>query len=674
MRDFLTKKELLKMSKKRVKAALGIMLLINTLVLLWSVLGYGITYEVDDDVSMAAILAGAYGESSPYIVYGNIIYGYILQLFYQIPGNFLNWLVIIHYGMMYLAYNAIGYVLIKRLGPVKGSLFFYSFEAAFCYGTYLIYTFTRVSGFTIAAAYVLLFYSMVTEERDRWAAAFLGIFLAIYGSFSRFMPFFMISAFAAGGWLYLGVKSWKEPSARLSFLKKSIPFFIMALCVFGGQLFSDYMYQNNEGWKEYLEYNELRSALLDYGVPDYERNRKEYQEMGISENDYYSLCNWDFADPEKFSKETLENILALEETESVFREQTAEIWKNCLVWAVSYPAIYVWILLLYVWAVGRRRIIAVWIVLVGLGEIFYLQMIGRAPDRVTFIICLGMALGLLALAERESWERIPAWANRVGIAGVLGAAVIVTPIRPSDLARRAVYYNRVDVLGWFQDLQNTDNLYLWDVREYRLLLDSYGVLMAMNPGISDNSVCLGGWLVESPIRNAILEAHGVSNSFQALLTDPDVFLAGSHNIQSKLQYLRENYEESANYSIYETGVSTIYAFAYNFENVRQGNAAFLLLDAGRDGETDCLILEGWTDVQDADHYFVQLTNESGVRYTFQARETEGSEGQNFLLQIPLSNMTLDQKISATLIIEKDGIYEYGEAACTFSWSNGAEEE
>ena len=85
--------------QKHVRIAIAIMMAVNLLILLWSVLGYGIHYETDDDASMAAILAGAYGEPSPFVVYSNILYSYIVGLFYRIPGNHFNWMVIFHYGM-----------------------------------------------------------------------------------------------------------------------------------------------------------------------------------------------------------------------------------------------------------------------------------------------------------------------------------------------------------------------------------------------------------------------------------------------------------------------------------------------------------------------------------------------------------------------------------------------
>ena len=52
------------MFKNKTKWAMGLMVLVNVIMLLWVVFGYGIFWEVDDDPSMAAILAGAYGDFS----------------------------------------------------------------------------------------------------------------------------------------------------------------------------------------------------------------------------------------------------------------------------------------------------------------------------------------------------------------------------------------------------------------------------------------------------------------------------------------------------------------------------------------------------------------------------------------------------------------------------------
>lgn len=48
-------------------------------------------------------------------------------------------------------------------------------------------------------------------------------------------------------------------------------------------------------WRE-LEFNQLRSQLLDYGFPDYESNKELYKELGISKEALELYKTWNFND------------------------------------------------------------------------------------------------------------------------------------------------------------------------------------------------------------------------------------------------------------------------------------------------------------------------------------------------------------------------------------------
>ena len=61
-------------------------------------------------------------------------------------------------------------------------------------------------------------------------------------------------------------------------------------------------------WQEYLEFNQLRSQLLDYGFPDYDSNRDLYEELGISREALQLYQNWNFNDTEKFTTDVMRRL------------------------------------------------------------------------------------------------------------------------------------------------------------------------------------------------------------------------------------------------------------------------------------------------------------------------------------------------------------------------------
>ncbi len=653
--------------KKQVKIALGLMLLVNGLVLLWSVFGYGIYCETDDEAIMAAILAGIYGEHSPFIVYGNILYGSFLKLLYQLPGNHLNWLIIVHYGMMFLAYIAIGYVMIRRHGAKKGSLYFYSFLLLFLQGSYLSFNFTKASGLTVAAGYCLLFYGMDQKRQEKIRTAAVGIFLVVYGSFSRFQPFLMVSAFAFGVWVFIGLAEWRDKKEWKTFIKRSLPFFAMGILVFGGQLFSDQVYKNDPNWREYLEYNELRSDLLDFGMPDYVTYEEEYRQIGFSENDYHCLKNWAYGDPEFFSKETLEKIVALKGEESFSAERLWECVRGVGEWSVRYLGLYIWLLLLVKLFFGKKRALIGWAVFVSLAEAFYLYLCGRPLDRVTWIVYLGAALFLLQLPDQEE-NRRRGYVQKLVPAALVLCALVLCPLHWKDLTKHMRYENDVETLEKMQVMRSEGKLYVWPVVDYRIFLNSYNALNAANLGISENSVCLGGWLIESPIYDRVLERCRIDNPFEALLMDEDVFLVGGDMyIPNIWEYLREHFHETANFSIYERERAfRIMAFSYNFENVIPGTTRFAFTQTAWDTEEECIVLEGTTDAGEMDHLYIQIENPvTGELYTFQTKPLPVENGTRFCCMVPQYNMDFNGELRAQLIVEKNGVYESSSNVCSF---------
>lgn len=96
--------------------------------------------------------------------------------------------------------------------------------------------------------------------------------------------------------------------------KRSICCFFVAICViWGNGFFSDVLYHSQGSvWESYHEYNSLRTQVIDFPALDYELYADEYEEIGLSQNDYQCLYRWIFADREVFSENTLNDIVEMQ--------------------------------------------------------------------------------------------------------------------------------------------------------------------------------------------------------------------------------------------------------------------------------------------------------------------------------------------------------------------------
>ena len=69
------------------------------------------------------------------------------------------------------------------------------------------------------------------------------------------------------------------------------------------------LYNTNETYKQYMEYNDIRNNLHDLNYVSYEENKEIFDEVGWSKNDHYMFYTFGFGDENIYSKENLEKIL-----------------------------------------------------------------------------------------------------------------------------------------------------------------------------------------------------------------------------------------------------------------------------------------------------------------------------------------------------------------------------
>ena len=73
---------------------------------------------------------------------------------------------------------------------------------------------------------------------------------------------------------------------------------------------SNYLiYNTNDLYKEYTQYNEIRTMLHDLSFILYDTNKEIFEEIGWSRNDYALFYRFNFGDENVYSKENLQKII-----------------------------------------------------------------------------------------------------------------------------------------------------------------------------------------------------------------------------------------------------------------------------------------------------------------------------------------------------------------------------
>ena len=214
-----------------------------------------LTWETNDDELFNLIAAGAYGfRDSAYLIYQNIVYGYLLKLFYTILPS------INIYVLLMLGFNSLFITLLCVESTKKLSLF-YSLICTLIINLILRLNFFSVLQFTKNAflyTAVGLYFLLAGLQEHRISKRVIGYIGIALGFCVRWqacifaLPFFFV---------FLSFKKYNW--------KYSLSICITMLVLLGSLHFINRFAYSTKGWNYYRAYNKARTALVDYGIPSY---------------------------------------------------------------------------------------------------------------------------------------------------------------------------------------------------------------------------------------------------------------------------------------------------------------------------------------------------------------------------------------------------------------------
>ena len=247
-------------------------------------------YVLDDDVMIQSILSGTYLRPYPYTYYFSAELGFVLSLFYRVAPS-VAWL-----GLFFAAVYICSFLLllmrVMRMGDTPGRKCIYAGCAILVFlgmffGNYIMLHYTVVSATAVFCGLFMMITSK--EKRDMIAAAVM--FMLSY--LIRENVFFMSIPFMGLAGLYLLF------AGRKDFLKKYGKILFISVLVFALLFIINRCLPAGENWREYKEYNELRTSVYDYGVIDTTgtESLNYYEANGLSGEDVLLYKTYDLILP-----------------------------------------------------------------------------------------------------------------------------------------------------------------------------------------------------------------------------------------------------------------------------------------------------------------------------------------------------------------------------------------
>ncbi|MDE6685981.1 MAG: hypothetical protein K2K17_01540 [Lachnospiraceae bacterium] len=548
-----------------------------------------IVYCLNDDLMIQSILSGRYsGSPSGKAVYLSEPLSGLLAFLYGILPSF-PWLGLLLAGSYVLCFYLVLYVSLGRLMKnvkLTGKRLIIGISCV-CAITISVFCGFFLSQFlmihyTVAAAvlggtaiYLFLMLDDGGDRRDILRSTCLPVVLLLFCYLIRTKVFFMVLPFLAVAGLYriLRTKKFFQYLRPLAVLGTGI----LLLMLIGRLCYHD------AAWQEYLDYNDARTELYDYGkIWEGEEAEEYYASQGYAPEEIAIYREYNVLLNEALTAEDYRKIAAYgrlrpEGQRTWFQQFKEGFWlyrHRTLGKTEDYPynvvTLALYIMAALVMISGRDKKGFWMIVLLGVVRSclwIYLLAAGRYPERIIISLYLIELLVLLAMITDSLQQinsgsigkmpnknsvhpvsiekRIGSIVNRMGIAlaGIfliilsLETAYQVLPRTLETKAQQLAVNSEEDRLFDFMK-SHPENLYLLDV---------YSVVNHTEYAIRDyddsyeNYLLLGGWIAGSPLVTEKLTRWGYESAFDALERGENVYLVLKEDVGMGIQELEDFY-------------------------------------------------------------------------------------------------------------------------------------
>lgn len=527
-----------------------------------------ISFEQNDDMFISTIPSGIYGQHYIYTSYSNILQGnFLSELSMILP--ICNWTIVLYIGYIYISYVGIGVWAVKTKGILIGGclsvLFFLTTYSSLLHNK----NYSKTGGILMSVG-IVIYAHYVNKSSEKKNIIFLLIsgVMVFAGSLLRrdsiiaFIPFIMILIIATAS---------KCKGREVKVIKVSQPWLILTILIVTVWMADSMAYRMNDGWRNYKEFNNIRTKLDDYGMLDYETHQETYQKIGYNDIDVKMLSTWHSADGEVFSKENLQEIIqnkvSKEYSLENIKQSLKEMYNNVLKNNYLFYAVLVLTLVCGL-ADPKKLLLLIPNFLLMIAELSYLVFGGRYPERATLLVFMyAFAVIIYVFPKKEELTKAK---NGLITAALLVMVAVglynmdINEIIENDAKEYAYKEEYRQFLSEISEHQ--ENLYVWDIFAIeRVLEGAYTPYEAFDRGVLSNSVYTGGWFVNTPIMANNAERFGEKNNPYKLLADSNnvylVTLTGT-DINDTLSYIRRHYNENAQAKcIAEINEVAIYRFA-----------------------------------------------------------------------------------------------------------------
>ena len=425
--------------------------------------------------------------------------------------------------MQFICFTIIGTLLIKKNNS-KISYILYILFVSVCYTSMLqLIQYTSVAALLILTAFfVMMDYIEQEKQRKKYIICYAIVYTL--GIMTRMQSLMIIAPFFALYFVYnlvLFIRKKVEKEKIIRIVKNYLLFVILTVAIY----VSNYIFYNNEIYKNYDEFNELRTILHDNIYVSYEENKEIFDEIGWSKNDHYLFYTFNFGDENVYSKENLQKIIDYKKSQGELYNYDFELDNivNDLIDQMRNVNPYISIMFLGSFLVAiytnnknRGYIISIFLVTLAVNCIFI--VINRSMQRVVIPeYILGTALFLYLIKYREKVDD-----EKSNITKAISVFIIVITVIFAGGAYQFNYHledynNYKEVIEYTNS--HKENVYLYTVPSLQYRYLTYSVYEMPKKEAFSNLRVMGGWDMYTKNYYDFKDRYGLDGTFLDLLKE-----------------------------------------------------------------------------------------------------------------------------------------------------------
>lgn len=528
---------------------------------LWMILAvfFDFYYDLNDDTAMKDILSGTYtGMPDGHNIQMLYPLGAVICFFYKILLG-VPWYGFFLCGCQFLALWIALCSLLTWLSEKKTKktwlLFLTGAAGCLFVSEFLFIQYTVTAGMLAAAAILRLLMAPAVSEKGFWKYQSVTAVLILTAFSLRTEMLLLLSPFLAlAGFYRIGEE---QPCQKKRAWKNHILLAAGVLLLMGAGLLADHAAYGSMEWTSFRRFFDARTSVYDfYGIPDYETNAEFYDEIGLSQEAYTLLVNYNFELDEEIDTEVMEKIAvyAAEHQESSF---FGRLYLSVYTYFYRFlhgqeivfdvlAAVTYFFLIRAVQKGKRKELLGRLMLLFGVRTLLWLFLLyrGRVPERITHPLYLAelVILFWMFLSNRSvlQWKKY----EKSAILSMYILLFVCTAFWNVQTAAGNYAVREERSHSWQQWKEycrmHPQQFYYFDV--YSSVAYSEKMFSDTQPDYRNFDLA-GGWCSKSPLAEEKREVMGLPTAAEGLLSGKALFVTDAERPERSPEFLISWYRE-----------------------------------------------------------------------------------------------------------------------------------